>query len=93
MMIPGLAPFTPASQESLALTNLPCRSSRVSSPMYQTFPYRSCAYQSNVFSIGLPRDDTLSRTTVDLTPRISFVWWVTTMSSVCGVFPSSATPL
>ena len=93
MMIPGFAPLTPPSHESLAFTNLPFWSSRVSSPMYQTFPSLSWAYQSKVRSIGFPREDTMSRTTVLLTPRISFVWWVTTLSSVCGVFPSSATPL
>ena len=93
MMIPGSAPATPASQESSALTNFPCWSSRVSSPMYQTFPSLSWAYQSRVCSMGLPWEDTVSRTTVHGTPRISFVWCVTTMSSVCGVVPFSATPL
>jgi hypothetical protein len=93
MMIPGCAPSTPASQESSIFTKRPCFSSRVSSPMYQTFPAVSWAYQSKVRSIGLPCEETVSRTTVDGTPRIIFVWWVTTMSSVCGVFPSSATPL
>ena len=60
--------------------------------MYQTFPSLSCAYQSNVFSIGLPREETVSRTTVASTPMIFFVWCVTISSSVCGVVPSSATP-
>lgn len=61
--------------------------------MYQTLPHLSCAYQSKVFSIALPREETTSRTTVALTPRTSLVRCVTTMSSVCGVVPSSATPL
>ena len=60
--------------------------------MYQTFPYLSWAYQSKVLSICFPPEDTMSLTTVLFTPRISFVWRVTTMSSLCGVFPSSATP-
>jgi hypothetical protein len=34
----------------------------------------------------------MTGTVVNLTPRIVFVRRVTTMSSVCGVFPFSATP-
>jgi hypothetical protein len=61
--------------------------------MYQTFPALSWAYQSKVCSMGLPRDETVSRTTVHGTPRMVFVIEVTTMSSLCGVVPFSATPL
>src|SRR5947207_2129966 len=91
MMIPGLAPFTPDFQESLAFANRPCWSSNASSPMYQTLPCLSWAYQSNVRSTRFPCSDTVSRTTVQRMPRICFVWRVTTMSSVWGVLP--LTPL
>ena len=77
-MIPAFAPLTPASQESLARTKRPPFSSSASSPMYQTFPCLSCAYQSKVRSTGLPCSDTVSRTTVHLMPRIRFVCRVTT---------------
>jgi hypothetical protein len=55
--------------------------------MDQTSPSRSCAYQSNVRSTGLPCSDTVSRTTTHLMPRIRFVRCVTTMSSLCGAAP------
>ena len=59
--------------ESLVLTKRPFLNSRESSPMYQTFPNLSWAYQSKVRSIGLPRDETVSRTTTLDTPRMTFV--------------------
>jgi hypothetical protein len=40
--------------------DLPVLDSLVFSPMYQTFPHRSCAYQSKVFSINSPCSVTLS---------------------------------
>ena len=46
MMIPARAPSTPASQEPAFDTARPSSYSVVSSPMYQTVPARSCAYQS-----------------------------------------------
>jgi hypothetical protein len=46
MMIPGLAPSTPASHEPLVLTTLPFLYSLVSSPKYQTLPSLSWANQS-----------------------------------------------
>jgi hypothetical protein len=55
--------------------------------MYQTLPRLSCAYQSNVRSIGRPCSDTVSRTTVQVTPSTFLVRCVTTMSSVYGVVP------
>ena len=82
MMIPGLPPFTPACQESSARTRRPCFRSREFSPMYQTLPCLSCAYQSKVRSTAVPCSDTVSRTTVHLIPRMSFVRCVTTTSSV-----------
>jgi hypothetical protein len=45
--------------------------------MDQTFPSRSFAYQSKVCSAGRPREETRALTTVQVTPRIFFVWWVT----------------
>ena len=64
MMMPGLAPWTPAVQESLALTKRPCFFSSDFSPMYQTLRCLSWAYQSKVRSTGRPCSDTVSRTTV-----------------------------
>src|SRR5262249_9702289 len=81
----GLPPFTPACHESLARAKRPFFSSSDFSPMYQTFPSLSCAYQSNVRSIGFPCSDTVSRTTVHLIPSTRLVRCVTTMSSVCAV--------
>ena len=54
MMMPGFAPFIPDCHESLARTKRPCRSSSEYSPMYQTLPCLSWAYQSNVLSTGFP---------------------------------------
>jgi hypothetical protein len=73
MMIPGFAPLTPDCHESPARTKRPFFSSRESSPIYQTLPCLSCAYQSNVRSTGFPCSDTVSRTTVHLIPRIRLV--------------------
>jgi hypothetical protein len=87
MMIPGLAPSTPDCHESLALTKRPFLRSNESSPMYQTLPCLSCAYQSSVRSTARPCSDTVSRTTVQRTPRMRLVRWRTTSSSVCGVVP------
>jgi hypothetical protein len=42
--------------------------------MYQTLPSSSWAYQSKVRSTGAPCSETVSRTTVDAMPRITFVW-------------------
>ena len=62
--------------------------SNITLPMYQTLPCLSCAYQSKVRSTAFPCSETVSRTTVHLTPRIIFVRWVTIMSSFCGVLPA-----
>ena len=86
-MIPAFAPLTPASQESLARTKRPPFSSSASSPMYQTFPCLSWAYQSKVRSTGFPCSETVSRTTVQRTPSTYLMRCVTTMSSVCAVVP------
>ena len=60
MMTPGCAPSNPASHEPAVVTTSPSSYSLVFSPMYQTFPHRSCAYQSKVFSINSPCSVTLS---------------------------------
>ena len=91
-MIPGSAPATPPVQESLAFEKCPWWSSLVPSPMYQTFPCLSWAYQSKVRSTGWPCWETVSRMTVAGTPMIVLVRCVTTSLSVCFVLPSSATP-
>jgi hypothetical protein len=87
MMMPGLAPFTPDFHESLALTKRPCFRSSEFSPMYQTLPSLSCAYQSKVSSTARPCSDTVSRTIVHVMPRIRLCLRSTTESSVCGVLP------
>ncbi len=71
---PACAPSTPASNEPLVDTGLPFSYSVVASPRYQTFPHRSCAYQSSVTSTGSPSSVTTSWTTLARTPfAISFV--------------------
>src|SRR5215211_782447 len=80
MMIPGLAPFLPASHEPPVLT-LPFLYSLEFSPKYQTLPFLSWAYQSKVFSVRLPCAHTLSSTTTHFTPIICLVEWVTVITS------------
>src|SRR5918995_2332870 len=78
MTMPGRAPPTPASHDPFVEDTLPSAYSAVSSPKYQTFPNRSCAYQSNVSSARSPfAEKTWSCTTVVVTPRITFVRSVT----------------
>src|SRR4051794_502413 len=89
MMIPA-APVTPACQEPAVLTTLPFLYSLVSSPMYQTLPSLSWAYQSNVSSIVSPSCVNVSRTTVTAMPPICFVWSVTVMTSF-EMAPSAST--
>src|SRR5262245_42939722 len=79
MTTPGCAPPTPASHDPLVEETFPLTYSAVSSPKYQTFPNRSCAYQSSVSSARSPfAEKTWSWTTVVVTPRITFVRSVTT---------------
>ena len=67
------------------LVTLPAASySFVSSPMYQTLPCLSCAYQSNVASMTLPRVVSRSRITLAVTPMICLVWPVTVYVSTVG---------
>src|SRR5882762_5576999 len=80
MMIPGSAPSTPASHVPAVLVTAPLAYSAVSSPKYQTLPSASCAYQSTVFSTSALLLVTTSRTTMHLTPRITFVSLVTVIS-------------
>src|SRR4029450_6626978 len=87
MMMPGCAPSTPDFHESLALTKRPPFSSKESSPMYQTLPSSSCAYQSKVRSTGAPCSETVSRTTVAAMPRITLGSLVTASTSLGGVVP------
>src|SRR5262245_60012036 len=89
MTIPAFAPFLPACHEPPVLT-LPPWYSFVSSPKYQTFPARSCAYQSSVSSTTCPPTVTRSRTTVVTTPRMVFVSCVT--STVSASVHSSDLP-
>ena len=87
-MMPGSAPSTPASHEPSVLETSPFSYSLVSSPMYQTLPSWSWAYQSNVSSASSPSTYTVSRTTVVETPmtwRRSLV----TSTSIRSVSPSS----
>src|SRR5215218_11049474 len=80
MMIPGLAPFLPASHEPPVLT-LPFLYSLEFSPKYQTLPFLSWAYQSKVFSLSLACANTLSSTTTHFTPIICVVEWVTLITA------------
>src|ERR1700716_1173338 len=85
MMTPGSAPSTPASQVPAVLDTTPLVYSLVSSPKYQTLPAVSWAYQSDVRSSSAP--DTMSRTTIVRTPRMSLVSLVT-VSSIRSGSPS-----
>src|SRR4029453_16757274 len=79
MTTPGCAPATPASHDPFVEETLPLSYSAVSSPKYQTFPNRSCAYQSNVSSARSPfAEKTRSCTTVVVTPRMTLLRSVTT---------------
>jgi hypothetical protein len=87
MMIPGCAPSTPASNEPARVTSLPFSYSAVSSPMYQTFPSESWAYQSSVISTAslVFVSVTTSRTTRASTPfAIRFVLLVIVTSTRCS---------
>src|SRR3712207_6787876 len=81
MTTPAWAPSTPASQEPSVDATLPFAYSRVLSPRYQTFPARSWAYQSYVFSTSAPPWVTTSWTTLALTPATRFVRCVTVTST------------
>ena len=92
MKMPGPAPLTPDCQVPAVVVTLPAALySAVFSPKYQTLPCLSCAYQSSVFSIGLPCTVVTSRTTVQVTPSITLVWPVATNLSTVG--SPSLTPL
>src|SRR4029453_7858907 len=89
-MMPGIAPSLPASHEPARLTTLPFSNSAVCSPMYQTLPAESCAYQSTVSSTIWPSLRAVSRTTRAVIPFANFlVDVVATMTMCCGDSPSS----
>ena len=90
--MPGLPLPTPAVHEPSSFTQWPCSKLLESSPMYQTLPCLSWAYQSNVRSSGLPREKTWSRTTVASMPMMRFFRWVTKTVFSSRVLPSSPTP-
>ncbi len=86
MMTPGSAPSTPASNEPSLDTTLPFSYSAVASPRYQTFPQRSCAYQSSVTSTSSPSSVTTSWTTLAVIPfAIRLVFLVTVTTTRCFV--------
>ena len=85
MKSPGLAPSTPDCQLPSRVITLPALlSSAVSSPMYQTLPCLSWAYQSQVFSTGFPCTVVMSCTTVQVTPSMTLVWPVAVKTSTVG---------
>src|SRR4249919_500408 len=91
MMIPGSAPFLPASKDPARLTTLPFSNSAVSSPMYQTLPVESWAYQSTVSSTICPPFWAVSRTTRAVMPFASFLVAVVATTTTSCVLPFSST--
>src|SRR3954451_15232161 len=82
MKIPARAPSTPARHDPSRLVTRPTAfSSAVASPKYQTLPRLSCAYQSFVRSARRPPTETRSSTSVQRTPRMSWVRFVTVTTS------------
>ena len=73
-------------ERALVETGFPFSYSVVNSPRYQMFPALSWAYQSSVFSTGLPSSVTTSRTTRAVMPlAISLVRRVTVTTTRCLV--------
>jgi hypothetical protein len=87
MTMPGCAPSTPASQVPWVLVTTPFLYSLESSPKYQTLPASSWAYQSVVFSSSVEFTVTVSDTTMQRTPRMVLVCFVT-VTTTCSGAPS-----
>src|SRR5262245_22409516 len=94
MILPGSAPSTPPSHEPSLLVFTPSYAV-VSSPMYQSVPVSSCAYQSYVSSTIMPPERAVSRTTMQVTPMMTLVSLVTdtvTISPVSSTLYSNTVP-
>jgi hypothetical protein len=75
------APSTPPVKVPSRVVGRPPASSIVFSPKYQTLPSLSWANQSSVSSVSSPSVLTVSWTSMQVTPRITLVLWVTKNSS------------
>src|SRR6266545_186600 len=89
MMMPAVAPSTPASQEPAVSTWSPSYS-LVCSPKYHTLPSVSSAIQSKVSSSSTPSSQTTSWTTRVVTPSTTRVRAVTVTTLVS--VPSAVCP-